>query len=290
MNIEIANRLIELRKKKGLSQEDLAASLGISRQSVSKWERAESSPDTDNLICLAKIYGVSLDDLLKTDQSIDDIIKDQEASNECSSTTKEDKKTSGIHINNKGIHIFDEEDDTNVRIDHSGVHINTKEDIENKIKLCGDLNIHKRKQIKSILDSLLWLTTIVCYISFGAIFNMWGNLWYIFFLPLSFSSFVDIILKKNFNSFVYPIFITGLYLLLCLEYGFAWHPYWILFLTIPAYYIFADLLNRIFNFGKYNKYYDIYKDLDCIDDKIKDEIKKDVKGNSNIDIDFTDKD
>jgi HTH-type transcriptional regulator/antitoxin HipB len=80
MNIEIANRLVELRKKSGLSQEQLADKLGLSRQAVSKWERAEASPDTDNLICLAKLYGVSLDDLLNTDQSIDDIavqIKDK---------------------------------------------------------------------------------------------------------------------------------------------------------------------------------------------------------------------
>jgi transcriptional regulator with XRE-family HTH domain len=77
MNIEIANRLVELRKKSGLSQEELAAKLGLSRQAVSKWERAEASPDTDNLICLAKLYGVSLDHLLNTDESIDDIVKEQ---------------------------------------------------------------------------------------------------------------------------------------------------------------------------------------------------------------------
>ena len=65
MNIEIANRLVTLRKENGLSQEELAARLGISRQAVSKWERAESSPDTDNLIALAKLYHVSLDALLE---------------------------------------------------------------------------------------------------------------------------------------------------------------------------------------------------------------------------------
>lgn len=64
MNLEIANRLVELRRSHGLSQEDLAARLGVSRQAVSKWERAESSPDTDNLIGLARLYGVSLDGLL----------------------------------------------------------------------------------------------------------------------------------------------------------------------------------------------------------------------------------
>lgn len=64
MNLNIANRLVELRQALGLSQETLAGSLGVSRQAVSKWERGEASPDTDNLIALAELYGVSLDALL----------------------------------------------------------------------------------------------------------------------------------------------------------------------------------------------------------------------------------
>lgn len=64
MNLTIANRLVELRQSLGLSQEALAASLGVSRQAVSKWERAEASPDTDNLIALANLYDISLDALL----------------------------------------------------------------------------------------------------------------------------------------------------------------------------------------------------------------------------------
>lgn len=64
MNIEIANRLLQYRKKNSLSQEELAEKIGVSRQAVSKWERAEASPDTDNLIRLAEIYGVTVDELL----------------------------------------------------------------------------------------------------------------------------------------------------------------------------------------------------------------------------------
>lgn len=67
MNIEIANRLIKLRKENGYSQEQLADALNISRQAISKWERGEASPDTDNLIELAKLYGVSVDYLLGLD-------------------------------------------------------------------------------------------------------------------------------------------------------------------------------------------------------------------------------
>ena len=77
MNIEIANKLVKLRKQAGLSQEELADKLGLSRQAVSKWERAEASPDTDNLICLAKLYNVSLDDLLSTEDDPETIIKEQ---------------------------------------------------------------------------------------------------------------------------------------------------------------------------------------------------------------------
>lgn len=64
MNIKLANRLVELRKEHKLSQEALAERLGLSRQSISKWERAEASPDTDNLIALAEVYGITLDQLL----------------------------------------------------------------------------------------------------------------------------------------------------------------------------------------------------------------------------------
>ena len=72
MNVEIAQRLAARRKQAGLSQEALAERLGVSRQAVSKWERSESSPDTDNLIALAQLYGLSLDDLLYVDDEIRD--------------------------------------------------------------------------------------------------------------------------------------------------------------------------------------------------------------------------
>ena len=70
MTIEIANKLIELRKNHGLSQEELAEKLGISRQAVSKWERAESSPDIDNIILLSRLYGIGVDELLCNENSV----------------------------------------------------------------------------------------------------------------------------------------------------------------------------------------------------------------------------
>ena len=91
MNLHIANRLLQLRKERGLSQEELADQLGISRQAVSKWERAEASPDTDNLICLAKLYNVSLDYLLQTEDSIETIKTEQIKKEDVETVVEEDE-------------------------------------------------------------------------------------------------------------------------------------------------------------------------------------------------------
>ena len=53
------------REEKGISQEKLAEYVGVSRQAVSKWENGTSDPSTSNLIALAKLFGVSVEELLK---------------------------------------------------------------------------------------------------------------------------------------------------------------------------------------------------------------------------------
>lgn len=65
MSLEVSQRLADMRREKGYSQEALASELGLSRQAVSKWERGESQPDTGNLIALADLYGVTLDELVR---------------------------------------------------------------------------------------------------------------------------------------------------------------------------------------------------------------------------------
>ena len=60
-----ADKLIALRKKAGWSQEELAQQLNVSRQSVSKWEGAQSVPDLDKIVQLSRVFGVSTDYLLK---------------------------------------------------------------------------------------------------------------------------------------------------------------------------------------------------------------------------------
>lgn len=63
--MEFGNRLYELRKQKGLSQEELASRLNVTRQTISKWELGESTPDMDKLVLLGELFEISLDELVQ---------------------------------------------------------------------------------------------------------------------------------------------------------------------------------------------------------------------------------
>jgi len=65
--VGLGNKILELRKKKGYSQEELAEKLSITRQTISKWELDETSPDIKQAKELSKIFNISLDDLLEND-------------------------------------------------------------------------------------------------------------------------------------------------------------------------------------------------------------------------------
>ena len=69
----LADKIIDLRKKNGWSQEDLAEKLDVSRQSISKWESAQATPDMNRIVEMSKIFGVSTDYLLKDEMGTSDI-------------------------------------------------------------------------------------------------------------------------------------------------------------------------------------------------------------------------
>ena len=72
----LGERLTELRKKANLSQEDIAEKIGVSRQTVSKWELDQSLPDFDKILPLCKLYNITSDELLtgrKTDSNNDNM-------------------------------------------------------------------------------------------------------------------------------------------------------------------------------------------------------------------------
>ena len=74
----LADKIIALRKKNGFSQEELAEKLGVSRQSISKWEGAQSTPDLERILEMSKLFGVSTDYLLKDEIEETEYISSEE--------------------------------------------------------------------------------------------------------------------------------------------------------------------------------------------------------------------
>ena len=70
MNVQ--EKLIQLRKSKGMSQEDLAEKIMVSRQAISRWENGTALPDATNILALSKLYGVTTDYLLNDHYESDD--------------------------------------------------------------------------------------------------------------------------------------------------------------------------------------------------------------------------
>ena len=68
--MEFHEKLQELRKRKGLTQEELAAALFVSRTAVSKWESGRGTPNLDSLKAISSYFGVTLDQLLSTDEAL----------------------------------------------------------------------------------------------------------------------------------------------------------------------------------------------------------------------------
>lgn len=86
--MKLSEKIVELRRAKGMTQEDLAEICQVSRQSVSKWEADIALPETDKLLLLGDIFQVSMDVLLKDDLAVGDV---QEVHN-CGDNAVEEKK------------------------------------------------------------------------------------------------------------------------------------------------------------------------------------------------------
>lgn len=261
MNIETANRLLQYRKKMGLSQEDLAEKIGVSRQAVSKWERAEASPDTDNLIELSKVYGVSLDEMLRgetaEEETTEKTTQEENApETEDAADNTEDAdpaaqaevndKGEHVHIGFDGIHIHDK-NGTKVDIDRHGVFVN--ENGEQKVYTDENGHIHKsveaiaEEQADKAIKRSKWMLfpypilTIIAYLLFG-LFNVmggWAYGWIVFLTIPLYYTLVEAILRRKAKIFCYPVLALIVFLIL----GFTlslWHPGWIVFLTVPIYY------------------------------------------------------
>lgn len=75
-NVQIGKLIAELRKKQGLTQQQLADKLNLSNKTISKWESGSGSPDISNLLTLADVLGISVDELLRGELGITEDIEE----------------------------------------------------------------------------------------------------------------------------------------------------------------------------------------------------------------------
>lgn len=245
MDLAMAQRLVDRRKAAGLSQEALAAQLGVSRQAVSKWERSESSPDTDNLIALAALYGVSLDELLygeaasdadgSEDGSTETVDEAKEAEDSAEHADCGDKplvdislargihvidpnKGEEVHVGWSGIHVTNERKGEEVHVGPGGVHVDTLEDDGHSVRTNdnGTVTIDGEtfsswKEAHDKLDH------------HGRHFHTKvGRAW---------------------NKFPFPALVALAYLVLGIVYG-TWAAGLFLVFLIPVYYAFGDFIDQ----------------------------------------------
>ena len=234
MTIEIADRLVQLRKKHGLSQEELADKLGLSRQAVSKWERAEASPDTDNLICLAKLYGVSLDELLSTDDDVETIVKEQVKKDE-----QNEEKGDSI--------VLTDDDGSRVVIKDKHIRCVDKDGKEVEVHAFKD----KFSKVVALVDCCLTSLMVVLYILL-ALFTKtftWANGWVFFFVPDFVCSILRAVHSKNPNKVNIVFFALFTFFFVCMVFpgmdANLWHPMWCVFLLIPIYHSIFGTVNKI---------------------------------------------
>ncbi len=234
MNIEIANRLVQLRKSNNLSQEALAEKLGISRQAVSKWERAEASPDTDNLILLARLYKVSLDELLRTEDEIPMPEAEDAPGGQAQRAGTEmivgdvTMSQGGGSVAGENYSAWEAENaagtKTSYRESGSSAESDFQEDDEEE----------SEKGFSYYSIPVASIITIIYFI-IGVAYNAWHPAWLLFLLIPIWGSLVSAIRSGNAFRFAYPVLATLIYLCVGSFWG-AWHPGWIIFLTIPLYY------------------------------------------------------
>ncbi|MGN1417193.1 MAG: helix-turn-helix domain-containing protein [Oscillospiraceae bacterium] len=242
----LQDKLYKLRREKGYSQEELAEKLDVSRQAVSKWERGESSPDINNIIAIAKLYDISVDELagcIRGDESVsydsapvskgislkkpscaenagiaDDFIRmsiDGDNADEIypqnnSAHSQQDIMPDPVPQNDAY------NGNTSYTYADSSSRAAKRADRKNKrsFKVFGSNppantnSPQKAEFCRKAKKFPFWALMLFCFFFFGGMFDLFGWSWIFFlFIPLYYTSIVAYE-KNNMNYFCYPLVAT----------------------------------------------------------------------------------
>lgn len=205
MSIKQGDYLKKLRTENKLSQEKLAEKLGVSRQSISKWEQGYAVPDTDNMFKLSKLYGLSVDEILN-----------------CGEAEKTDSANSPVPP-----------------AANTGAQAAVAEKAQTESDTKKDEHKRPAKKKRSWLFYAYPFIAIFAMVALGVInSNLWKSSWLCILTIPVFYTFIFAREKKNLLIFCYPAVVLILFFIGGFHFS-LWHPLWILFLTIPIYYIGA---------------------------------------------------
>ena len=247
MDLAMAQRLVDRRKAAGLSQEALAAQLGVSRQAVSKWERSESSPDTDNFIALAALYGVSLDELLYG-EAVDDVDGSEDSSaGTDASDEAEDAEASAEHAERgdkplvdislaRGIHVIDPDKGEEVHVGWNGIHVTNDRKGEEVHVGPGGVHVDTLEDDGHSVHTNADGTVTID----GETFSSWKEA----HDKLDHhGKHFHTRLGRAWNKFPFPALVALAYLALGIAYG-TWGMGLFLVFLIPVYYAVGDFIDR----------------------------------------------
>ena len=214
-----------LRKLKGITQEELADTVGVSRQSVSKWETGDAFPETEKIIQLCDIFGVPMDVLLRGDaKSYIGACSDGERGGNADGETEGENGGDPLCV--------------------------TAEEAE-RVKDFGTLPKKTRKcVIASAAEGLIFIVAAAVYVCLGAILGLWHPAWIIFIFAIALSALAEHIIKNKDGIAAAVmrglrdciiLLATAVYLLL----GFLcnlWHPGWVIFIIAVLLMIIFDVI------------------------------------------------
>lgn len=239
----IANRLLQLRKEHGLSQEELAEQLKVSRQAVSKWERGDALPDLENLILLSELYGTSLDLLVgrqsrpaaEGEEASAPPVEIQENSSDAGeadgNTTEEDAELTA------------EEDDDTAMPDEDE-EIEAEGEDGTSIVIEGAENDQEGRGFAAFLEKAVPypILATIGFLLWGFLGHGWHLSWILFVTIPVYYSLLEAFRKRRADVFAYPVLVTVIYLFFGMGKS-LWHPLWVLYLTVPVYYCIAEAID-----------------------------------------------
>lgn len=237
----LMEKLVSLRKEHKFSQEELAEKLGVSRQTISKWERGEASPDMGNAIQLAKIYDISLDEIARCITGEEEPVKphgislkketyrnaaeSRAASNEYIRMVLPEKESDEIYPQlNAYTSAGSKKEADKMPERNEPVHEEkTFENSQSSVRMQksrGFFTDYQREAIgKKLMKFPFWALALFIFLFFGGVGHLWEYSWIVFLLVPVYYTTIKAWVTKNAFYFLYPLFATAAFCFLCIAFN-----------------------------------------------------------------------